>query len=300
MAAGSISDRPHWSERASLTSSQRCSRLILQAKEKNLMNKAQWVLIETGRGSLERVRTAIEAIGRDVSVFSMGDVYENRSIPGLAHVVTYGMHNVAQYASEHYGWLSWIDPPTERCSTYYPRFRDHLVNSDFELTTLGALARDWSACVSRFGKGTDVLFVRPDENNKAFVAEPMVLTDVISLLRVLDPNTMVLVSSCKNIHREWRCFMHGTSHLTGTLYRNGDGDPRSTGVREDVREFAERMGQFRYDGLPPVWVIDVAETDRGLAVLEISDWCVGFYEADHDLIVRAVSMEADLFYNPSD
>ena len=55
--------------------------------------------------------------------------------------------------------------------------------------------------------------------------------------------------------------------------------------------------KHKYPELPPVWVIDVARVDDGMRVLEVSGSdSTGFYEADHDLLISTISLEADERY----
>lgn len=263
------------------------------------MVDTKWILIQTGRErDFSRVKNAVESFGREATVVTLKQVYEGTSLPESTNSVVYGPVRAVEFATATYGWLSWLNLPKLACTAYFPVFGQHLVNSDYVMLPLGDVPRQWNSLTAFLSKGgEETLFVKPNQNNKLFVAGSMCVEEVRSLRNALDADELVVISGCKEIHREWRCFILNTSYLTGSLYRDGDNVSKCLLSREDVIEFANAMAQMRYPELPPVWVIDVAETEHGLRVLEVSDSAsAGFYEADHDLLIKHISLEADSFH----
>jgi hypothetical protein len=265
------------------------------------MNNAPWILIQTVADAVEAdmqlIKASAEKIGRRVHIIGLKQLYENDRLPVEPRAVVYGPAQAVVYACETYGWLSWVDTAAQSCTRYYPAFGEHLVNADYVFLPIGDAARRWNWLTSLWPSEGGKLFVRPNDNQKSFAAEVMDCSDIVRLQRAFDPDALIVVAPVKRLHREWRCFMHHDRYLTGSLYRQDGESLRSAQVPAEVIEFANKMAALRYPGLPPVWVVDVAETDDGLRVLEVAGCdSVGFYLSDCDLIVGTISQEADKFY----
>lgn len=268
------------------------------------MIKANWVLIQTNRNNpepdLQRIKVALETLGRTVAVTGLKQVYEEFSeLPVMENVVPYGPVRAVEFGIAQHGWLPWLALGLQTCTTYYLLYREHLVNSDYVILPLSAVVPRWSEFVATFGSKDGQLFVRPNESDKIFPASLMTFEDVQQLNGALNPSPLVAVSSCKEVRREWRCFMRRGTFLTASVYAEFGKRVRKTcEVPGEIRQFAEQMAQFVPSGFPPVWVIDIAETAAGLKVMEIADTLsTGFYEANHERILEAVSVEADAFFN---
>ncbi len=156
------------------------------------------------------------------------------------------------------------------------------------------------AVVSRFDEidiPMDTFFIRPCEDTKSFAGEVMNKADfkdwqsrVVGLnedLAPLKPETMVMVSSLKEIHQEYRCFVVDRRVITASLYKVGDMVRYDKNVDLDVLQFAGKLAR----GWEPerAYVMDIARTPNGLKLIEINNInSAGFYDCDIGKIVEAI------------
>lgn len=263
--------------------------------------KAKWLIVATGRDEdNERICQAARDLGREVRKVSIKDVFEGTNLYSADDpaVVVYGSVWSTEHITKTYPWITWMDLESTTCSAYYPRFGQYLMQDPYHMLPLGDLRRMWDYLYSLYGED-EHLFVRPNENDKAFTAKCITKRDCIYFDRAGQPeNMIVVVSRPKRITIEYRLFMHHKKFLTGSIYKVEGQLLKSDVIPPAVIEFAEKAAaQGHYEGLPPVWVMDVAElldAVRPYRVLEVSgSCCAGFYAADHNKIIAAISAEAD-------
>lgn len=157
--------------------------------------------------------------------------------------------------------------------------------------------------VQRFGDVRPVrgsrVFIRPCEDLKAFngqVIEALQLKDwvartiegeVSSRAVQLNVDTMVVVAEPKFLYREWRFFVVGGKVITGSQYKDVYGRRDDPDVDQDVIDFTQKMVDKWQPG--DCFVIDVADTQDGLKVIEIN--CFngsGVYACDVEKAFAAV------------
>lgn len=142
------------------------------------------------------------------------------------------------------------------------------------------------------------VFVRPTDDSKAFAG--MVMTRIefekwhTNLENVeevefqpLHQNTQISICSVKNILAEYRCFVVDGKVVTGSLYKRGKVVISDSIVDDEIIDFAQNM----VDKWQPAkaFVIDIADTDKGLKVIEINNInSAGFYECDVQKIIMAL------------
>jgi hypothetical protein len=177
-----------------------------------------------------------------------------------------------------------------RCSAYYPRYREHLLQAEHRFVTLSDLASRIDALSRDLGKD-DVVFVRPDENDKGFdgqlVHRAAVDDFVAAALRFVGPSTSCVVARPMSIDEEWRLFVANGRVIAASQYRFR----RSVAVVPDAPQEVVRFAEARAaEHAPhPIFVIDVGRVGDRLCVVEIgSASCAGLYACDVRAIARGV------------
>lgn len=264
--------------------------------------KAEWIVVNFGsQDQNKRIVDNLREMGRVVHTPTLKQAldsdlkWEERGLPDHKNVVVYGSITSTDVLTKDYGYLSWLDLEQTDCTAYYARFGKYLVQDPYVMLPLGELRRRWDWLYERFGEDGH-LFVRPSANDKAFTAKCIERRDCVYFDKAgQDPATLIVVSRPVLITREYRLFMHHKKYLSGSLYKVAGQLLKSGDVPEEVVKFSEMVAtQCHYQGLPPVWVMDVAEVGDEWKVLEVSgSSCAGFYEADYKKVLQAISEEAD-------
>jgi hypothetical protein len=196
----------------------------------------------------------------------------------------------------------WLELPLLKCSSYYTRLTQYLLNAECGFYPFGMLPtiKEWLYTVYSEPGDTPtlgrLLFIRPDDNEKSFtglcVAERMFDPWYRELIHSLHPETLVVVSRFKQIRREWRLIMVDGSPVTGSLYRHENQYIYTEGFPAKVGEYAHHVG--RVWSPAPAWVLDIAELmDGALKVCEVGGVnCAGWYAADYSKAVAAINTAA--------
>jgi len=144
----------------------------------------------------------------------------------------------------------------------------------------------------------DQIFVRPNDDLKFFTGGVMSFEQLVSMKHnatnstdePINLNTVVVVSSPKEITAEWRLFMIGDNLVTGSQYL----PKTSSHIPAEVITFASHSAK---EWSPAeVFVMDIALLSNGqLKIIECN--CFngsGFYDSDLTRIVRQVSLYVKL------
>lgn len=274
--------------------------------------EAGWVLVNTEQeqdiARIARIAEAVRKSGREATILSIKEAYDDNFSerhPAKKEIVLCGPVRPVLHLSGRKEWLSWLNLEKIKCSTYYAAFGQFLLNARYYMLPLAEVRRRYDMIIDSFYREETLesFFMRPDQNDKSFNAGVMSRKDVSDILRVTPADTLCVVAPVIRIRKEYRCFVHRKTYLTGSLYKENGAITKSSEIPEEVIRFVNNVGHLYVDGeLPPVWVMDVGQTASGLGVLEVSgSSCAGFYEADHDLIVGAINKEADKYFEkPTD
>ena len=110
-----------------------------------------------------------------------------------------------------------------------------------------------------------------------------------------DPETLLVISTPKELGREWRLVIANSEIVASTQYRNQGAISVTRGCRDDVIEFATDVldqVKWRPDN---VFMMDVCESNGRLHVLELNSFsCSGLYDCDLVAVVRAASDAAEM------
>lgn len=232
-------------------------------------------------------------------------------------VVFYGSLNFGRKLKRT-SWIPgvYLDDRKYDCTAYYPVFGNDLLHSDYIMLPYGELTRRKDFLFEHFGYNMThdcELFMRPNSGFKQFVGTVLDydrFDDGVKLSGFYDvePDTLVIVSKAKRLHKEWRFVVVDGTVISGSLYRDWDAGPETLSpgavtrdiilmnsksvcepcMDNDALLFADRMAK-RYNP-EAAWVMDVALTDTHYRLLEIGCFsCAGMYGNDLAKVVSEVS-----------
>lgn len=206
--------------------------------------------------------------------------------PVLFYGATNFIANVARSRRYHPGVF--FSEERFRVSAWGPAYGDHLLNREAEGTTLEKFAAQQHAA-------DDLFFIRPDRDLKAFAGEVVRFGDFQSWVDrishggfTLSQDEPIVVAEPQHIRREWRAFLVSGKTVAASQYRVSFRLTVNPETPDEVLAFAEARAR---DYSPaPVFVLDVADTQAGLRVIEVNCFhSAGFYAANVESIVRAVT-----------
>jgi hypothetical protein len=202
-----------------------------------------------------------------------------------------------QIQLHHHGWVpgGWCNLETLACSTYYPHFQRFLLNCPYRILSGREAEQGEDELFENFGID-DEIFVRPDSVLKSFPGAAVHrdnFRDHIAAARY-DASARIVVSTPKQIGREWRTVVAQDSVLASSQYRNEgaiDIQPRSPPEVIDFVETALAQVAWRPDAL---FVVDSCDCDGELWILELNSFsCSGFYDCDLEPVIEAASRIAE-------
>jgi len=212
-------------------------------------------------------------------------------------VIYYGSLNLGLKIKK-FGWIPGCYGTIEKysCTNYYPYFGINHINSEYQVMTYGELLLKK---VELFSKN-NVIFVRPNSILKEFTG--MAVSEynfdrAYALMGfyndVVSSDLPIIVSTVKEIKKEWRFVVIGSTIISGSLYRSGDDDKtlHEPCTDHQALEFAKEMAKlYQPDN---VWVLDICLSNLGYKVMEIGCFSfAGLYGGDLDVIVEKVSNTA--------
>lgn len=199
--------------------------------------------------------------------------------------------------------LGWMTDPHYLCSGYYPRFQKYLFNDRHVFTTVANLIHNKFWFYGQFGKEA-VIYVRPDAGDKAFSGRLLDLQDFDKFwendtLSNCQPDSMLVVSTPKNIVGEWRFICTKQNEIIGvSTYRYQGQSTYIPSAPENATKLCNTILELGWYP-DPVFTIDICEdSDGNYWLLEINSFTsAGTYAAKKDLLVKRVSEIAVEEYN---
>ncbi len=199
--------------------------------------------------------------------------------------------------------LGWMTDPSYLCSRYYPHFQKYLFNDRHVFTTVANLIHNKFWFYGQFGKEA-VIYVRPDGGDKAFAGRLLDLQEFDKfwendVLSNCQKDSMLMVSTPKNIRGEWRYICTYKKEIIGTsLYRYQDQQTYIPSAPEKATALCNTILELGWYP-DPVFTIDICEDmDGNYWLLEINSFTsAGTYAADKSKIVSKVTEIATEQYN---
>jgi hypothetical protein len=143
-------------------------------------------------------------------------------------------------------------------------------------------------------------FIRPTQDTKSFTGQVFYEKEWEEFIEnylynykseIFNEETLIQVSTVKEIYKEIRFWVVDGKVITGSQYRLGNQTLYDEYYEDEAKEFAQSMvDKFQ---LAKAFVIDVCLTDSGWKVVECGCInCAGFYKADLQKVITALE---DLF-----
>jgi hypothetical protein len=165
---------------------------------------------------------------------------------------------------------------------------------------------NWDSKIQKFSDSIEWLnnnegFFRPTQDTKSFtgkVFSKIEWDEFVDFhlnnghLNLLNKDTLIQVSTVKNIFKEIRFWVVNGKIVTGSQYRIGNQVIYDDNYEIEAKEFAQQMvDKFQ---LADAFVIDVCLTDKGWKVVESGCInCAGFYKSD----IQKMLMSVDDYFN---
>lgn len=187
-----------------------------------------------------------------------------------------------------------------KCSSYYPYLENYLLNSDYVILPYGSLSRQRHELFSSFSEN-DSIFIRPNDGDKQFTGKVVhkenFEKDLESFLfgSNVEPSTLCLISSPKNILTEWRMVIADWRIIASSIYKNDNKnvliDMVPDFLLEHGRRILKELYKTKFSFHDRIWTMDMCLLENSLVqVLEIGCFsCAGLYKCNLDQIVKIVS-----------
>lgn len=264
--------------------------------------KCSWTIVDYSSTDCNRVKEAVETSGRSCQLLALKDVY-TKDLERGENSIAYGTIGSANYLSRKFGHYSWCDLPNLKCSKYYPHYYSYLMNRDGMFLPLENVIqgyRNYDIVYTLFGyqNGEDIIYIRPDANDKVFTGYVANIDDLEKLKNAVGGEELCYLAkpltSVFNMEEceEYRFCISDNTILTGCRYLPEE----STEIPEDVLDKAREIANIKYDGQPTIFVLDLIKHKNSgeVEMLELGAInTAGWYEMDHSKIVEVCSMEVE-------
>jgi hypothetical protein len=225
------------------------------------------------------------------------DILGCPSLADDACVILWGTLPLRQQIELRRSWIpgGWCNVDNLACESYFAYFGRYLLNNYYAIVPGVEAIRLQDQLFAEFGQN-DEIFVRPSGVHKIFtgrVAYKDEFREAIAPSRY-DPSTLIVVSSSKEIGREWRLVIAGDEIVASSQYRD-------CGVIRVSRDCPENVTQYASDMLAQVhwrpdrvFIMDICECDGRLHLLELNSFsCSCFYDCDLAEVIRVASTLAE-------
>jgi hypothetical protein len=265
------------------------------------MTKPIWLVEDDTfyEGNPEKMKEIIAEMGMRVIPYKtipfgggLRDVEIKENVP----VVMYGSLNAAQYILKKTDYQpgAWCDYEALSCRSYYAHWGKYLLQEEYGMFPLAELPRrkDWLYKI--FGENSQI-FVRPDSNDKAFTGEVVHYDLFDKWYRLANfyepgPACLTIVSKPANIKAEYRLVIADREPVAGSVYK----PTPVAGCSEEVWNFAREVANSCAFNPHPIYVLDIAETDKGCKVIEMGSVNgAGLYACDLRKVVEKMTEIAE-------
>lgn len=216
-------------------------------------------------------------------------------------VITYCSLGMSQQVLKKTKWVpgAWCDLEKFKCTSYYPKYNDFLLNQNYIMLPFGELLRRRDFLFDTLGPYEDKVFVRPDSGNKTFsgtVVHKDNWKDAVAKLGFydVDPASIVIVSETSNIRNEWRLVIVEGEVIAASKYKSEGLVKLEEGCPSDVKRFAKLMADiYCPERCFTMDICDFKDSGELLSIVEINSFSSsGLYVCDKSAVVEAVSRAA--------
>lgn len=177
-------------------------------------------------------------------------------------------------------------------SNFYKKWRPHLLNKDVEYIK----ASEFSKKI--FGNER-IKFVRPDKGNKSFTGQCFKLDSTWKacknfVKRNTDLNDWLVVSSKKDVGKEYRFVMYENTVLSGSQYYSENG-VKYEEIGESHKAWKYIQSVITNVSLSqPFWVVDVCKYKNEYKVVELNSFsCASWYHSNRLPIFKKLKKKYD-------
>ncbi|MDJ1468565.1 ATP-grasp domain-containing protein [Xanthocytophaga flava] len=267
----------------------------------NRYNTLQWVVqrMLTDSNDIQKIREACEAISVDyieVDIIPFTDQLPD--FPLDKQSIFYGSTNFMNLVYTHPELSKglFLDKKIFTIENYLMQWQSYMLNST-------ALVVTFQELMDMPYDEEQLLFIRPNEDSKAFAGETRPFKDITDwyhrLKQIENTNlsleTKIIVGEPYNIKKEWRLWIVDKKVVAASQYREYFKLKKVEGCPPEVTAFAEQRCQ---EYTPhSVFVMDIGLCGDSLYIIECN--CMnsaGFYKADIAQIIHSVT---DYFINKS-
>jgi len=234
-----------------------------------------------------RLPEALTRLGVEFEQVKFGKPYNDYLQIG-DDVVVHGGSQLVSWAAKNTRWRVYGNSRKYNCTFYYPKFREHLLNSQYRLIPIGDAERFLKQI---FINSTRQVFVK--SNDFKYLKGQMVSQDEflaeLKLLRLrVDHDELLLFSPVNlDIKAEWRLVINGTEVVAGCQYK----PEREEGIPTEVEVYAKNVLKDVNYNPDKVWIMDICKT-HVLNVLEVGPFsCCGLYDCNLDDVVKFVNRQ---------
>ena len=227
-------------------------------------------------GYIKGLKDKLEQAGFDVVVLEyIPYIKEDLALPEKFQgdlVFAYGtIQFIKKIQNKYSNIVAFFNNEAFKVSNYLSNAGDGIdlfLNKDLFFITYGMLRQNPLRYFDMIGD--DKVFIRPDSGNKVFTGTVLTKNNIKEELFHLDKfpsvvnNTILLVSSVKNIKREYRAVIVGNDVVAASLYLEDDEFKMSSDIPDDVYEIAGKYASLPIDNKVDDYVVcDVAELSNG-------------------------------------
>jgi ATP-grasp domain, R2K clade family 3 len=175
---------------------------------------------------------------------------------------------------------AWCDPVQLDCANYYPLIDQFLLNRNHTILPAAQAVGRADELFSRFGADGQ-LFVRPTDCGKTFVGRCVNRDEFVLAPDPVrhDSTAQIVLATPTEVGWEWRLLVQGKEIVSGTQCSKHGVKEVRPGCPAEVRQFATEILTTIRRRPDPEFFLDVGESTRGLAVIEVSGFSCSWMDA---------------------
>lgn len=215
-------------------------------------------------------------------------------------VISHGDIELVTRIQEEQRWVPGAFATVENfyCSAYARGFGKYMLNQDYIMLPFGELARCKDFLFDTLGRDGRI-FVRPDSPLKLFTGQVVTKDTFSADLEFMSfyefpQESIVVVSTPKDIVKEWRFVVANKQVIAGSQYKDGENLDYQSDYGPEAFDLAQAIAAG--DNQPdPVWVLDICQlSDHSYHLLEIGGFSFAdLYACNKTDVVAAVSTVAE-------
>jgi len=240
---------------------------------------------------VEAIKRACEKYGHDfygVEVIPFSD--DLPDVDNGVPTIFYGATKWIERIQEKGSWApGTFFNPSSVCSVWMPIYGDMVLNNDGVFARLGS---EETVDIAKELSCDGLVFVRPDRDNKAFNGQLIREEDILVFSGKVHGTDLdgepIMISSPRNIEREWRLWIVDNQVVSGSQYRKRSRLDVSAGYPEDLIGITKNLCDLYSPSR--VFVMDIGLHYGDYKVIELGCFnSAGFYAANIESIIGAVS-----------